>query len=626
MPQDTEFTLNGQTYALVADELLPSGRRGWVRRRRPSQPSDPGVQKTARWSLSGPVGVSREDVSTGYLGVEYTQNLDTLYDQLLIPGPRRNPIDLTALDPGGSEPETLPFTLPVTLGGVSVGKVGSTGGAILEDRTALLFPRGQALTVVDPATMTATATYVKDFNIRGMCVWFDRGIISYGSLDEVERVTAISPTAGATFETVSGLYAKAMTVGPDRWWAINADTGNSVDNQIFYALDNLQNFSAPFPVGDRMIPATGIGTYGRTAIAGSEVGAYGFTTLGEPTRVLESLRGHRSAENGKHGIALWGWYYITSVMGLKATIPGNVENPAGPGVDRRYEGPAGRPTAIWPYKDALFLAEVTPDGDTYVYRGEFDRESTASTGNPAWFPFAYIPARECHLIGSTALRTAPTLIVGEDSNASYFTLGRMQRDISDPLYRFQAGTHQWFGTTMMRASNMHKNIRYFVVLAEDVDDQNYFQLSVSVDGDPYVAVGDPVQSSGHKFVRPSQGGEPQANVNGHTFKPRITCVSTNETNPPKLHGYLELIYDERPDTITEHVFIVHLGAERTEETELHDLYHLFGAHGSASSPCAFQYPGEIETHYGFVVGVDEVADLKGDGIQSVTVRIQEWDV
>jgi hypothetical protein len=631
MPDTAEVTLNGQTYPLIADSNLPSGRRGWQRNRRPSQPSDPGQPQVANWRLSGPIGLSREDLETGRLAVDYTENLDTIYDQLLIPVALRVPIDLAALDPTESGPTFLPITLPVTLGGFAIGNVGETGGGIIEDRNALLFARGQALTIVNPANMTATATYEKNFNIRGMIVWFDRAIISYGTLDEVERVTGISPTAGATFEDVSNLYAKAMTIGPDRWWAINADAGNSVDNKIFYALDDLLNFSAPFTVGDQAIPATGIGTYGRTGIAGSEVGAYGFTNLGEPTRVLESLVGNRSTENAKHLRTLWGWHYITTTMGLKATVPGQVENPAGPGTDRRYEGPAGRPTAIWPYKDALFLAEVTPSGDTYIYRGEFDNGqyggNTSQTGNPAWFPFHYLPATQSDAIGSTGLRTALTLIVGEGTLASYYTLGRMPRDISDPLYRFQTGTLTWYGSTLMRASNMHKNIKYFVALTEDVDDDNTFQIEVSVDNGPYVAVGDPITTSGHKFIRPAMAGIPQTNVNGHTFKPRIVCVNTSTTVPPKMWGTLDMIYDERPDTIADHTFVVLLGQNgRSPETDLNDLYDLFGAHGEAGSPFTFKYPApeNVPTHYGFIVGIGEVQDIEGDGVQSVAVRVHEW--
>src|SRR5690606_29395829 len=126
--------------------------------------------------------------------------------------------------------------------------------------------------------------------------------------------------------------------------------------------------------------------------------------------------------------SLWGWTYITTVLGLKATVPGQIENPAGPGTDRRYEGPSGRPAAIWATKDALFLAEVTPEGDTYLYRGEFDDGryggNTAGTGNPAWFPFHYLPATETEVISATGLRPTPTVIVGEGPQASYYTLGR----------------------------------------------------------------------------------------------------------------------------------------------------------------------------------------------------------
>ncbi len=507
-----------------------------------------------------------------------------------------------------------------------------------EDRGALFFDGGAFSVQVEPTGMTAVAYEQFDAGIRGDVMWRNKSYLGLGGSQPMQRRTVVTPTS-TTYEDVEissdPLYAAAEVVGPDRFWYVNPE--DPAESVLQYSLDALETVSNPFQVGDPGIPATGLGTYGRSAVVGSEVGAFGFTELGISVRVLESLRGQRSPFNGQWITTLWGWTYITSSIGLKATIPGQVENPAGPGADRRYEGPNGRVTAIWAYKDALFCAVLTVDGDTYLYRGEFDDGryggSTASTGRPAWFPFAFLEATSTSVIFSTGLRTNPTLLVGEDLDASYFTLSEADRDIADPLYRFFTGTARWFGTTMMRAPNMHKNLRYFTTYAEDADADNSYQIAVSVDEGAYQDVGSPLIATGHRFLRPTSGtGEdktPLDTVSGHFFKPRVTGTLANDVSPAFLRGTLDMCYDERPDTIIEHVFVFELGATLNtpagDQEDFAALSNLYAAHGQgAASPFAFELPGQTETVYGLVSSFGPVIDMKGDGVMRAELTICEW--
>jgi len=632
MPVEADIALlNGERYQLVSESMLPAGKRAWTRIKRKSEPSDPGVQKVAQWRLSGPIGLSREDVSGGSLAVDYTQNMDTLYENMLLPGPARNPIDVTAgLPPSTPVPydgfayDTAPYD-----GGTS-SYLGTAVAYIDEDRGSLFFHDGASSTQIEPSGMTAVQTKTHAAAVRGAVMWRNRGYLGLGGNAIMQRRATVTSTT-ATYEDVSTFYSGSLVVGPDRIWMVDPEDPN--ESGLRYSLDALVTRSNAYPIGDPGIPSTGLGTYGRSAIVGSELGAYGFNELGQPTRVLESLRGQRSVLNGEWITTLWGWTYITTSIGLKATIPGQVENPAGPGADRRYEGPNGRVTAIWPYKDALFAASLTADGDAYVYRGEFDDGryggNTPSTGRPAWFPFCYLSSVEAGVIFSTALRTNPTLLVGEDGEASYWTLSELDRDIDDPLYRYHTGSSVWHGTTMMRNPNLHKNARYFTFLAENCDVSNKFQIAISVDGGAYVDVGTTIVSDGHGEVFPTNAGVPLTTVNGHFFKTRITCTSASTTTPPTLRGTLDMVYDERPNMLTQHTFLVELGATRkgfnSSELDFTTLTSLLADHGvGAASPFAFQVPGETDTVYGLVVDVSDVSDMKPDAIQQAQITVQEW--
>ena len=499
-----------------------------------------------------------------------------------------------------------------------------------EDRGQIFFHGGAYSTQVNPASMEAVDTFVHDASVRGVADWRNRGYVSLGPTAPTQRRVAVTTTA-STYEDVeianNPIFTGPLTTGPDRMWLVDVEDND--EYALRFSITALTSWSERFLVGDPGVLATGLGTYGRSALVGAETGAYGFTDLGIPVRVLESLRGQRSPYNAQDIITLWGWTYITTSQGLKATKPGGIENPAG--LPRSFEGkPQGLPTAIWAYKDALFMAVHDVDGDAYVLRGEFG-PITGGSGQPDWYPFCVLTEGVVDAIYSTAsrpttgLQPSSTLLMGIGADAGYVILGRTERDIDDPDYRHTTGVLTWTGTTMLRSSNLHKNIKYFVLLGEDFTSPDQVQVQVAVDNGGYVDVGAPVTTAGHKFVRPVSGGVPQSNVNGHTYKPRLLFTSSQEVSPAKLRGTLDMIYDERPDEIWEHRLYAQIGQTRNLKSDIAELSEYLMPHG-ASSPLEWQYPGESTVRYGFVVAVQAVEDMKGDQVQGVLIVIQDWDV
>ena len=615
MARPGETVINGEMYTLISDSLLPKGKRAWTRAVRPSQPSDPGVHRVARWKLSGPLGQSNER-EDGFLGVDYS-DMDTRYDDLLLPAAKPNLVALDANDPSDGA-LAIPFTIPATLGGFTV-NTESSGMHYVEQQGHMVFGRGQALTVVDPSDMSVSFTETRSAPVKGMVPWKGEGRIGFADQIEVQSITSITGV-GLNIDTEAGLYAGAMTIGADRWWGVSGSPGE--ENQIMFSLDNLVAISAPFPASDDSIPVSGLGTIGPFTIAASEVGASSFTELGKPRRLIESVKDFRDPANGKPGDSLWGWYYQPTKLGLFAIIPGQIANPVGPESLTSFEGEIdGYPTAVRAWKDSLWVAYLTTAGDTYVLRGMFGPE-TAGSGFPLWYTFAKISNARCDIIRGTNLRDEPTVLVGTNSNVTYYTLALRGSEINASAYRFFTGTSTWHGSKMTRNSNMHKTIRYFVVITEDVDEDNTFQIAVSIDNGAYINVGSPIDSGTHRYARPSSDGVPLTTTNGHTIKPSITCESASETSPPKMRGYMEMVYDERPDTIIDHAFYLRL--ERPEQ-DFERLRNLYKNHGQgASSPFAFVEPESNETKYGLIVDVQRAEDIEGDGVEGVMVRLQEW--
>ena len=615
MALDGTIIIDGRPFTLVADSQLPSGKRAYVKELRPSQPTDPSRLGEVMWEVSGPLGVSREGRS-GYLGVDYADNLETRFDDLLTSAPTATTITLTTLDPAG-------LSISAALGALLLGATPLGGGTdigpghvthIDEQSERLFFHRHDYSTQVDTG-WSVEATYAQGATVAGVENWKDFGWVSFGDAKPLsQRVTVTG--AGSSYIGVSSggsaVYAGDLRKGNDRLWMVKANT-----NQAQYTLDEFVALSNAFDVGDSGQLLTGIGTLGPLTVFGAADGVFSFTDSGKPVRVNDALRGHRSPYNGARHASQWGWDYYTTDFGLYAWAP-NVNNPVGPEAEDGFEGPIdGRPVAIHPWRELLLVSYLTPSGDTYIILGKFGSQ-TAGTGKPDWYPFLKFTGVSSEAIWATSLHDNPTLLFGYGTNAKRVTMGRRGRDIADTNYSFGITGGQWFGTTMTRAQSLHKYLRHVSLQTENCTSIDYWQLAVSCDGDAYVNVGNSIIDNGHHIVRPSTGGGPKDSVSFHTIKPRLTQVSTNAITPPQVRGKITLSYDERPDMISE--------VKASLLLRTGDMGFLETAVGHDTEfPMEVSLPGDREKRYGFVTSVGPITDLKGNTIQAAQISLVLWD-
>ena len=626
-----EVTINGNKYTLLADSALPSGRRGLSRKMRPAQVTDPGRIRTATWVTSGPIGLSRE--RGNFLGHDYSNNVETQYDGLITSVAARNTLTLTSQDPTGASGNAKFGGFKFGAAGTKFGgaRGGEDGTHIDEDRDHLFFHRGFISTQVDPSDWGVVDSVTHDAPVQGAAVWQGKGYLGLGGQVTIRRRSGVTSSSATYEEALGSTYAKEMTVGNDRLWMVKASADAATDNQAFYSLDALATVSNSFVVGDDKIGATAIGTLGPFTVFGTEVGNFSFTDTGKPVRLSEGLRGHRSINNGINHAAQWGWHYSCTDLGIEAWDGGTVINPAGLESLKGFEGPIdGRPMAVFAWRASLIATYLTTGGDSYILRGEFDDGTwggnTAATGRPAWFPFRLITSTECKAVYSTSTPTNPTITVSEGTNAAYYTMGRRGRDIADSNYVFSTDGGAWNGSTMTRDNQMLKNVRWGKFITENCDSSNKWQLAVAVDEGSAVNIGSATTTNGTQTVRPVSAGVPLTTVNGYTIKPSLTQVAASSSAPPQIRGTLEIGYDERPEQIEEISAVIHLGQQgQVNETQYDALVAL--ANNDTGSPDTMRINDrDITNSYGFVVGVSERQDLKGDGNMSCTVTLHQWDV
>lgn len=618
-----DIHIDGKRYAVLADSQLPSGKNAITSSFRPSQSTDPSRMGSARWKLSGPLGSSREK-EDGYLGVDYADNLDTLWDGLLTSSIGGTDITLSGSDPGVDQTPAMlgQFQLGTALlgGGLTL-SIPQAVSNITEDRGYVFFSRGAFETQTDPDDWSVVETEVLGGIVLDEETWQGDAYLALGSTAIMQRRYGVS-SSGSLYQNVTpggeaaSLLTKGLKVGNDRIWAIDATP--ATDNKVFYSLDPFTTISTPFAVGDSMRTGNGIGTLGPYAVVGNTTGVYGFTDAGKPVTV-QDFSEFISQRNGDRFTSGFGWLYFLGFDGIYAWFP-NVANPVGVETLIDFEGAIdGYPTEVRRVGKSLFAAYLTTSGDTYIVEGRFG-PGTEATGAPVWYPFKKLSSVECHAINSTSVNGTIELLVGRGSNATVYPLGLRGRRIDDPNYTYATSGGTWYGTTMMRGQGLHKFLRQAILFGENCTSANYWQLAFAADEGSYVNVGGRIETDGHHILRPTNGSSPNESLSFHTLKPRLTQVAASASAPPQLRGFLEVVWDERPDTFEELTVAIKLDEYSKGDWET------LGSLGGHET----EHPVEVslngEKFYAHLRGPEQMRDIKGDGVRACQVTLLKWEL
>lgn len=650
MPGDVRITIAGKTYPLVSDTGLPSGKRAIERVYRPTNGGDPSRIQRVTWKLGGPIGASWESRS-GYLGVDYTQNIETRWQDRIFSLGKRTAVSLSASQPPvfGATTNSMFGTAyfgTSYFGGVQVitGTSSSSGdvvrhfeelqgyllvfhGSIVNQLGPLITP---SFSIVDTETLPSQPFDVERWDTL---VWVCYGPSTW--MSQIFQAAESGLTIVHGFGSTEDLYVTALAAGSDRLWF-----GKYLANKhtISYTFDQFNTRANPFAVGDPSEGVNGIGPFGPYTYVGKTNGLYSFNDQGKPVPLSKALEGHRSLYNGDQWAdAGFGWNYAITDVGLRA-ISGSTDNPVGIGERMpQFTGHGGRVTAIWPERGELFVAYLTTAGNAYMYRCLFSDE-TAGTGQPDLYPFRYLTSTEVGAIFSTNTPTNTIVIWGENGNIAYETISRDGRDDTFAARLYSTSGGIWYGTTLDREPHLIKTLRLARLRALNVEFCSDWQLAMTYDVDPWIAetsrvyinVGQLMDKPGYYTLRPtagpgggtSEGPAPMENISGRTLRPRLTQRAEGpnaETLPPELNGTLEVEYDERPEMIWEVRCLVEAGDR--PERRVNEIARL--ADNNTEGPVRISIPND-SSKYAMVAGVER-KDIFGDGVEAIEVTLHIWD-
>lgn len=617
-------------FALVADNLLPSGKRAIVRSYRDTNARDPGRIRTVQWEVSGPIGHSKHSLA-GILATDYVQNLETRWLRRLISAGARNAITLTSKDPAGVSGTSKLGQFK--LGAQKLGANVSTSDNVTafdEQDGRMYAHRGRLSTQMLISSWAVEATHVHPEPVTGALGWYGKGRVGLGAAARM-RTRVSASTTGAIYEETQTLigedvYAGALADGSDRCWYTTRGPSGELENQVAFTPNGFETISNAFAVGDARVKATGLGPHGPLTHVGNYTGVFSFTDQAKPVPLSRALKGHSSANNGSQFADVgWGWNYYISDVGLRA-ISGHIDNPVGIGERmREFTGHAGRPTAIWAERGELWVAYL--DGsNSYGYRGVFGAE-TAQTGQPDFYPWWYRASTTCQAIFSTNTPANTAVIWGEGTNCAYETIDRLGRDdtFTSRVYGVLGGS--WHGTELDSDPHLLKVLRRARLRTKGMTAGSSWTLAFSFDGGSYLDIGE-VTENGYHTLMPVQPNTnvPLDDIAGRAMKPRLTQVAAGsgaETTPPEVAGVLEVEYDEVPEAVTVVVLTVQVkGTDLSKQGTVAALERYTGS--STDGPLKVRIPDEERDCWAMIADIGNRRDIKGDGVEAIDVTLHVW--
>lgn len=622
------FDLSGtkRTYKLARKTQLPSGARAWTVSRRPSQEAD-GVLRTADWQVWGPDLCSYEDDS-GYLGVDYGNDMDTRWDGACYLAPARNAVTLTT-SPAGTPanvncsaiitgPSSVRFLYlgrgtkyaKVTISTMALAAEGST--AITERITSMVKTRNAAGTEEISLGMLATAYQV---------------------------VTAVAAAGGSdTLSANNETIINQIMFNPKQDSRIFGMTGQVLRGNVLtgsVGMDASAWNTVSTLAGETITP-TSISVDGNLVVIGTSDGPYMLDSeRGTFFPIMPHLDQHSNA--CKQMIEWPGKGVLIPLQtGLVIAHNGDV---ASIGVERFKQNTSpvqGIPVALAiTAVNTVAMVIYNPVTANYWLLEGHPREA----GEWHNCPFSW------HVIGNLsttavehmtwvgtgdAARTQPALVIGQTSNMTYTNYGRTNRHPDDTGYTYSL-SGQLYLTELRREPNLVKDVIAAEFFTAGCAASRTIDVAVSGNGGAYSAYGTTtVTTNGQQRLLFQSGGVPQGHSAGYRIKPRLTFTSNAATASPRIEGKFTLQYNVRPTMIdvVEVALVLDEANNFTVEEQADTLLAMWGG-----LPLIVTEDANMDTAYYRVasVSVEEVQEQGGpDGgrgpVQIATIQLEKWPV
>jgi hypothetical protein len=498
--------------------------------------------KYVSWRIDGPHLNSYAD-DGGYLGVDYTIDVDTRWNDLAMLSPQRNVVDLSTHDSGG------------TLENAHKG-VHATGSSL--EWIYILRGSRPAKVRLDTMALVNSGIFTTEVMTDVLVTKSENG--TYEVTFACDNTTLlVVTTIGSTTDTTSNndetqefrILGRGAKKGTSQQII---GLGGNAHHQGIYS--NIMSGSVTMDasawtllttlMGDDLT-FTGFGLDEDYQIIGTSKGPYYFNEnrltywpMFEQMRMDESL---------EHCRVIAHWYALGAIIclrdGLRWFKAGSSESF---GIQRYFRNTSpvrGRPTGVAGDDRWLWVNHYDEENDV-TWVTAYTERRPGDPGTEMMVPYVVhkldgVASRFLTNVGNAnGSRTNPAMVGGHDGNMYYFVRGReMAREYVDANYRFQP-FGEWYGTEWRGIPRKWKEVKFFEFETENCDADQTITVSVSVDGESYVTLG-MVNTNGVQRVY-----LPTEQVGGWRIKPKLAFAGT-ATNSPRVRGPLRMGYDAAQD-------------------------------------------------------------------------------
>lgn len=523
--------------------------------------------KIAEWQPWGAALLSHEDGpngGAGFLGVAYTDNVDTRWHGMACLGPKMNTLDCSAR--GGTVANMNDFAVaPISMnangpflygsGGTKWAKISLTGGT-----SALTL----ASNGTEGAMAEATTSCLYTKNAAGTEeISFGMDNTAYRVITTVGNTTTDTDVANASSYKARIIRPASSDSGARQIALLGRGTGTAMNIAGQNTLSGTVTMATPTPttratIGGEAITFTAFALDGDKWILGTSNGPYYLDADFQSFRpLLDEL---------DNDVLHCAQMHIWGVLGPSVVIPLRRSmrllrylqgKSAGPEVFRQNHTPVtGSVTAFAASERWAYMPIYNPVTDqTYVCAVR-----PAIAGDWHSYPLSYFPiatlgagveSRAAIFTGTqgNTARTMPMVVLGYDSDIAYFNEGRVDYFPNDTGYTYAlSGT--LYLTQMEREPDSYKKLAYFDIETENCSATQTVTLSVAVT-DRYgnastIQVGGPITSNGIHRLRVTESFPIDM---ARTIEPRVAFSTGAATASPMIVAPIRMAYELRPMNI-----------------------------------------------------------------------------
>lgn len=517
---------------------------------------------TAEWHIDQPAFLSQEQLpgenQAGFLGISYTDGCDTRWRDLLCLGPLATAIDCSALA-GTTAVAGSGCMVPATMNG-------TLGALVYMNRgTDPAKVKLSDMSVIDPGISLAEAgtsmIYTKSAN--------GTEEISIGMENTAYQVIT---TVGNTTDTASANNESyKITIFGYAGSDPNSDTGQiagmgrgsgSVSNLVFHNVlsgtvtMDASNWQQRAVITGESVTFTGFAVDGRAWILGTTMGPYYFNAdFKRFVKLISELA--RSTANCR-GMGTWtvhnGFTFIPLQRSLRTSKNVSYGQSVGVETYRENKSPVqGQHTHTW-FSERWGYTPVYNAIVDKTYLCAFRRRSDGDWHQQemSYYPIVTLgDGLECNFgiyTGTEGGRTLPTIVFGRDSDAGWFSEGRLDYFPSDTSYTYATSGSAYL-TELRRFPNKVKRPTRFWFWAEGLSADETITVSLRTDSSGTAQVptwiinaADDGATAGwcSRTLLP----EESKSVSGHRLQPVLTLArGSTATNTPKITGRFYMDYE-----------------------------------------------------------------------------------